>query len=206
MLVKRLAIAKEIAENNWQARARLIPEVYSMGGANPGKLDRNGDHDGSEQHKNRAISEDMRKLRGEEHQPMELREKWQKSKATLEAIVQLGEGGRERGKATPVMMELMWGWCLASEMTELKDENGDDVFTTDELELMSRHGLTGEMIDEAMNEKSRPLLDKWGIQGFDRQNEIFHFWTGKDLEERTNESDADYQEGITDSEIYLQSS
>jgi hypothetical protein len=143
----------------------------------------------------------MRKLRGEEHQPIELREKWQKPKATLEAIVQLGEGGRERGKATPAMIELMWGRCLASEMTELKDENGDDVFNTDELELMSRHGPTGEMINAAMNEKDRPLLDKWGIQGFDRQNEIFHFWTGEVQEERTNESDADYQEGITDSAI-----
>jgi hypothetical protein len=168
MLVKELAVTQRISENNWQARTILMPEVSRMGGPTPGKVDRHGDHYGSEQHKARASGEEMRKLREEEHQPRELRKRWQKSKITLEATKQLGKEGGEGGKNTTAMIELMWGWSLANEMTELKDENGKDVFTTDELELMSRHGLTGGQIDAAMNEKNRPLLDKWGIQGFDR--------------------------------------
>jgi hypothetical protein len=176
-----------------------MPGVYREETAIPGTVDRHGDPFWSEEHKDRTIGEEMRRTKEAEHKPRELRKRWQESKTTLKATKQYVK--EERAKTT-AMIKLMWGWGLARELTELQDERGDNVFATEELEIMSGYGLTGEEIDAAVREKDRPQLDEWGLQGVDRQNKIIRDWTGEAQEGRTSDSSANYQEGITDSEIY----
>jgi hypothetical protein len=108
----------------------------------------------------------------------------------------------EKSEKTTAMIALMWGWPLARELTDLRNEEGSKVFTEEELEIMSGFGLAGGQIHDALRETNRPQLDEWGIQGPGRQDKVRRDWTGEEPEKSEGDSCASYQEGYTDWAIH----